>query len=634
MRECLTYQPGLKEKLAYLIGGIGKDLIYWLITAYFMIFLTLGGKCNAGFILTLFIAGRIFDALNDPIMGIIADFTRTRYGKFKPWLALGTLLSMFCTVALFYDPGLKGNSYQCYAAFVYIMWTLSYTMMDIPYWSLLPGFGVRPHLREQMASAARFGTLLGAQFMIWAGSYILQTARELHTIPDFFTLSILAAVLFLLMEFILLLFVKDRTPQIPRGRFSINKTVRLITKNNELLIIIALTLLQQTAVGLFNAVLFTLIASNHAVAEYALTPALLAGGIAQGLAIAALPGLIKLTGRKVMFIASACIMAAGYILLCMMSFSNGPGPWLLGVSCMLCAAGTSVSSVLTTIMLADSIDYGEFKLGVRAEGLLFSAQTMTAKLGLALAYLFSGLTAVFTGLLPLPHRAYTAPQISMRLSLIAAAVIAISMMILYLRSYRLQGVFFKTMLDTLERLRIGDLKQEPEVYSQEQTAIPDPTLVLVRYALDPSCIIKYEEEHSFNEVIRDLTQRITMMHCVDDPRVLEQAVLKRHQDSSCAIAEGIAIAHARGEFMHRPAMGLGVVPKPLAELTCPDGTQCDLIFIIASPDDGRSHLTLLGRLSLMLNVPGFAAKLRHAGSQQEIYDRLLQCSLKIACSKH
>ncbi|MBO8415806.1 MAG: MFS transporter [Proteobacteria bacterium] len=634
MRECLGYQPGLKEKLAYLIGGIGKDLIYWLITAYFMLFLSLGGKCSPGFILTLFIAGRIFDALNDPIMGLIADFTRTRFGKFKPWLALGTVLSMFCTIALFYDPGLNGSAYQCYAAFVYIMWTLAYTMMDIPYWSLLPGFGVRPQLREQMASAARFGTLLGAQIIVWAGSFLLQRARELYIMPDFFSLALYAALLFAVMEFILLLFVKDRTPQLPRGHFSLKKCVRLISKNNELLIIIVLTLLQQTAVGLFNAVLFTFIAANHGAVEYALTPALIAGGIAQALAVAALPGFIRLCGRKVMFVISAGFMAAGYLLLCMMDLSGGPGPWLLGAACVLCAAGTAVSSVLTTIMLADSIDYGEFKLGLRAEGLLFSAQTMTAKLGLALAYLFSGLTAAFTGLLPLQLRAHSAPQISMHLSLIAAAVIALSMMILYLRSYRLHGVFFKTMLDTLERLRIGDLKQEPEVFGQEQTAIPDPSLVLVRYALDQSCIIKYEEQQNFNEVIRDLTQKIALMHCVDDPRVLEQAVLQRHQESSCAIAEGIAIAHARGEFMHRSAMGLAVMPKPLPELTCPDGTQCDLIFIIASPDDGRSHLTLLGRLSLMLNVPGFAAKLRQAGSSQEIYDRLLQCSLKIACSKH
>ncbi len=621
--------PSLSEKLAYLIGGLGKDLIYWLITAYFMLFLAVDGRCSTTFILTLFITGRIIDALNDPLMGLIADFTRTRCGKFKPWIAVGTLGSAALTLALFYDPGLKGTQYHWYAAAVYVLWTLFYTMMDIPYWSLIPSFGVSPRLREQMAAAARLGTLIGGQLIIWAGSRMLQQSAAAQVQPDFQSLAAWAAGGFVTAELILLLQVRDRSLLRRLPPLKLHKCLRLLYKNEELWVIISLTVLQQIAIGLFNTVLFTVISSAHGASAQIFNLIIITSGLSQAAGILALPLLIRYAGRRRLFICSCLGMAGGYLLLCLLHLGGESFTLLMAAACALSSAGAACSCVMTTVMLADCVDYGEFKLGIRAEGLLFSAQTMSAKLGLAAAYLISGLAAAFTAYLPLPYKTTAVPQLSMRLSLLLAAVTALAILIIYLKSYRLHGVFFRTMLNTLELLR--EKAGRPDTRG---TAELSEDLVLVRYALDQSCIIKLNTPRPFRQVAGELCRLVGMMHCITEPQQLLQAVLQHHREYSCAIAQGIAIAHARGDFVQRPVMALAVLPRPLPELTCPDGTQCDLVFLIACPDDSRSHLTLLGRLSLMLNEPGFADKLRRAGSHHEIYDRLLQCSLKISCSRN
>ena len=81
----------------------------------------------------------MFDAFNDPIMGVLVAKTRTRWGKFRPWLLIGTLLNAVVLFLMFSaPPALDGGGLVAYAAVIYILWGVTYTMMDIPYWSMIP----------------------------------------------------------------------------------------------------------------------------------------------------------------------------------------------------------------------------------------------------------------------------------------------------------------------------------------------------------------------------------------------------------------------------------------------------------------------------------------------------------------
>ena len=146
----------LKEKISYGLGAVGKDMVYMLSASYILYYYqdVLGVSAIAMGIILL--AARIFDAFNDPIMGIVVAKTRTRWGKFRPWLMIGTITNAVILFAMFAaPPALDGKGLVAYAAVTYILWGVTYTMMDIPYWSMIPAFTSTGKEREGLSTLAR-----------------------------------------------------------------------------------------------------------------------------------------------------------------------------------------------------------------------------------------------------------------------------------------------------------------------------------------------------------------------------------------------------------------------------------------------------------------------------------------------
>lgn len=618
-----------KERLAYCTGGVGKDLVYWLVTAYFMLYLGISQDVSPAFVFFLFVSGRLFDAFNDPLVGFLIDRTRTRFGKFKPWLLAGTLLNAGFTLLLFNLPSLQGAALYWYLTFIYAAWSFTYSMMDVPYWSLLATFGTSSSVRESMSATGRLGALIGAQIILFSGYMVLRRPETYEAVMQaFFYLAAGCAGAFVLSELYTVFAVRDRHVKLHLQRPRLADLPRLLLRNDALLEILLITLLQQSVIGIINTTLFFVFADSHTEAmlteqssiQDSYVQMLLCGAAAQAVCLISFPYLSKLTSRKVLFTISCVCMIAGFAVLCLL-----PGfeySLMLGLCAYaLCSCGMALCCVLTTVMLIDSADYGEFKLNMRSECIIFSVQTMSAKLGITIAYVISGLSVSAISMLPRLVSLPEMPVLTLQMALLFVVLATVGMLMFYLRSYKLSGTFFRKMLNSLALMR-----------TPQSSASGFP--VLVRYVLDQDSIMMPEECRglSFEGVVRQLIQRLAGKHCIEDPSALLQSVLKRHKLSSCAIASGIAIPHARGSFVHRACMAMAVLPQPLPELTAPDGTQCDLIFLIASPDDGRSHLTLLGRLSLMLNDSTFVSQLRQAGSAQELYARMLQRSLEL-CDK-
>lgn len=124
------------------MGALGKDLYYTMISTFLMIYLTDTVGLAPLFVGNLFLVARVWDAVNDPMMGFMVDNTRTRWGKFHPWILIGTLLNSVIMIFMFRDPGLEGFGQYAYFSVIYILWGMTYTVMDIPYWSMLPSLAV------------------------------------------------------------------------------------------------------------------------------------------------------------------------------------------------------------------------------------------------------------------------------------------------------------------------------------------------------------------------------------------------------------------------------------------------------------------------------------------------------------
>ena len=146
----------LKEKASYGLGAVGKDMVYMLSASYVLYYYQdiLGVSPVAMGIILM--AARVFDAFNDPVMGVIVAKTRTRWGKFRPWLLIGTLTNAIVLYVMFAaPPTLDGSGLVAYAAITYILWGVTYTMMDIPYWSMIPAFTEGGREREGLTTLAR-----------------------------------------------------------------------------------------------------------------------------------------------------------------------------------------------------------------------------------------------------------------------------------------------------------------------------------------------------------------------------------------------------------------------------------------------------------------------------------------------
>ena len=144
-----------KEKFAYGIGAVGKDMVYMLSASYVLYYFQDIMKTSAiamGFILLI---ARVFDAFNDPIMGVVVAKTKTKWGKFRPWLLIGTITNAVILFLMFAaPPTLDGKGLIAYAAVTYILWGVTYTMMDIPYWSMIPARKEKDSQRSDVPAQA------------------------------------------------------------------------------------------------------------------------------------------------------------------------------------------------------------------------------------------------------------------------------------------------------------------------------------------------------------------------------------------------------------------------------------------------------------------------------------------------
>ena len=152
-----------KEKFAYGIGAVGKDMVYMLSASYVLYYYQDILGIEAWIMGIILLIARVFDAFNDPIMGVIVAKTKTRWGKFRPWLMIGTLTNAVILYLMFScPPSLSGGGLVAYAACTYILWGVTYTMMDIPYWSMVPAFTEGGKERESLSAFARSAAGVGS----------------------------------------------------------------------------------------------------------------------------------------------------------------------------------------------------------------------------------------------------------------------------------------------------------------------------------------------------------------------------------------------------------------------------------------------------------------------------------------
>ena len=183
------------------------------------------------------------------MMGMIVDNTHTRFGKFRIWLVIGTLVNSVVFVLLFHSFNLSGTALYVYVSVMYILYGMTYTIMDVPYWSWLPNLTNDPHEREKVSVIPRFfASLAGfsvATFGLYIVNYLNKTAGEsnLYAENGYTIFAIIIAVIFIVTIGITVFNVKEEsTVGVSAEKTSLKQAFHVIVKNDQLLAFIGLLL--------------------------------------------------------------------------------------------------------------------------------------------------------------------------------------------------------------------------------------------------------------------------------------------------------------------------------------------------------------------------------------------------------
>lgn len=453
-----------KEKLSYGIGAYGKDFIYNMIAAFLMIFYTDVVGVSLIFVSTLFLVVRIVDAITNPFMGWVVDNTKTKWGKFRPWILIGTIINSFVLILLYLNPAtfLQGIliNVWCIVTYLlwsltYLLWSLTYTLMDVPFWAMIPAFSNDAKVRNEISMLSRLFATFGGQMMSTIGLLViacLGVNMGASESDGYLRFAVIVAIVFNICEIICVRNVSEHVVIKNKRDIKLSEVLNFLKENDQLLIIIFMTILQQIAVFLWtgmNIYFFKYVVCH----EEWFSIFGIVNFIVGSIGLIAFPSLANKFSRKAVYILSAVLLVLGLLGMFFVGNDQKASVVLFFSVASLFCLGNALAGVSTTVMLADTVDYGEYKCGVRSEAIVFSVQTFTAKFGSAIAGFIGAMVLSLVGYVP--NVMQTADTIlGLRLMMfVASASLFIIILFIYLKFYKLNGSFYQNILDELVIMR-------------------------------------------------------------------------------------------------------------------------------------------------------------------------------------
>lgn len=386
-----------RNKICFGLGTVGRDALYSLVSMYLLVHLTDvvtfsdKGLAAVGVLLTCF---GVFDAVIDPFVGAIVDNTKTRWGKFKPWILIGMIGTGILTVLMFHNFKMSETGHIVLLGVTYLLFSIFFSLNDIAYWSLMPAISKDQNVREGVGAFARICANVGmfAMVLIYLnvpGFFPNQTARDAY-----FIFAIIIAFIMWIFQSITLFGVKEDRSQLENSeKTTLKDLIRALAGNDQLLVTalsMVLFMIGYCTTTGFGTYYFKYAYKDEGM--YMVFAAVLA--VAQLTALSVFPLFRKKFSRKQLYTGSMIVVAVSYIVF-FLSFEWLPLVVLAGLGLFFAQA---FIQLLMLLFLADAVEYGEWKLGKRNEAASFAVQPFINQFGGAISKGIVSFTLIISGL--------------------------------------------------------------------------------------------------------------------------------------------------------------------------------------------------------------------------------------------
>lgn len=376
---------GVKDEIGYVFGDMAGSFVNLFVDAYFLIFCTNVLGISAGWMGTLFLVARLWDAINDPIMGSFPD--RWMIGKsgdkFKPWIKSFMLPLALSGVLCFFNVPLEGIALHAYVAFAYVLYGMSYTGTSMPFGAMASVVSDDPIQRSKLSRARSIGgTIVGI-----VGLSIVPVVcfdKQSNILPERFTLiAVIFGVLSIISYFVLLNFTQERIRQNSEKaeKFNYGKVLKATVHNRPLIGVMVATLGSMLFITGSNQVRSYIFKEYYArtdvmsIISLATIPILV-------ICFPLVPKLVAKFGKKATLMAAIVSSTIFSVIPVVMEIKN---VYVYSALVVLGTIGQTVFTMLIWALVTDCLDYSEWKFNERSDGSMYSLYTFSRKIGSTIA---------------------------------------------------------------------------------------------------------------------------------------------------------------------------------------------------------------------------------------------------------
>lgn len=399
------------ETAAYSLGSLGREFSNNCVNAFFLVYLCIYQHLNPLVMTVAFVLAKLWDAVNDPLLATLVNNSKAgRFGRYRPWILGGAVVNA-ATLVLMFTPltGAGEGLRYCYYIAMYVLWGMSFTVMDVPFWSMLPTIANSTYERNKASSMAKLVGGFGGFLVGMLGtSFILPAFSKYGMTKAYLVLGVAAGAV--MVVFITFTVVGNREKYaVPHENVGVKQILTMFRTNDQLRAYALSLVLFLTGTTISLAQILYLYTycyedgANLLPAAYSYTLFWVIACTGQGIAMFFYNQLTKKLPREKIYAMSFLACVLSFVLLFAVFFVLKPGNYVLNtvlvaLSGAFLMTASGLNQIGSTVMIADVVDYGEWKDGVRGDSVMFSVQTLIIKFAGAIAALILGLGIAVSGL--------------------------------------------------------------------------------------------------------------------------------------------------------------------------------------------------------------------------------------------